>query len=230
MKVKSHIPNLLTLGNLLAGVIGIVWVLDGTYSAGAYFILLAALLDFFDGFAARLLKVTGELGKQLDSLADMVSFGVLPGFIVFSWSQTLTDLEWLPYLSLTIPLFSALRLAKFNIDERQSDRFIGLPTPANALFFSTLPILSQKWSQLDFLLSNPWFLIILAWIFSLLLVAELTLIALKFKNFSFRNNVFRYMLIGLGLIFLLTMGLAGVPLIILVYLVLSAIENSFFSP
>ncbi|MCS5490112.1 CDP-diacylglycerol--serine O-phosphatidyltransferase [Algoriphagus limi] len=230
MKIKSHIPNLLTLGNLLSGVIGCIWVIKGDYSVGAYFILLAAFLDFFDGFAARLLKVSGELGKQLDSLADLVSFGVLPGFIVFSWIQKSSSSEWLPYLALTIPLFSALRLAKFNIDDRQSDRFIGLPTPANALFFSTMPFLSEKWPQLDFLFGNPWFLIVLAWIFSLLLVAELPLIALKFKNFSPRDNVFRYMLIGSGAILLLTMGLAGVPLVILFYLVLSVIENSVFSP
>ncbi|TFV94398.1 CDP-diacylglycerol--serine O-phosphatidyltransferase [Algoriphagus kandeliae] len=230
MKIKSHIPNILTLGNLLSGVIGCIWVIEGNYQAGAYFILLAALLDFFDGFAARLLKVTGELGKQLDSLADLVSFGVLPGFILVSWIQNLTSTEWLAYLALTIPLFSALRLAKFNIDERQSDRFIGLPTPANALFFSTLPFLSSQLAQLDFLFANPWFLIVLAWIFSLLLVAELPLIALKFKNFSARDNVFRYMLIGSGAILLLTMGLAGVPLVILFYLVLSVIENSVFSP
>lgn len=219
----------MTLGNLLSGVVGCIWVLKGDYASGAYFIFLAAFLDFFDGFAARLLKVTGELGKQLDSLADLVSFGVLPGFVLFSWIQSLSFDAWLPYLALTIPLFSALRLAKFNIDERQSDRFFGLPTPANALFFSTLPFLSIQWSQLDFLFINPWFLIILAWIFSLLLVADLPLIALKFKNFSLRDNVFRYMLIGSGAVLLLTLGLAGIPIVILFYLVLSVIENSVFS-
>lgn len=226
MSIKSHIPNSLTLGNLLAGVIGIVTVLAGDYQSGAYFIFLAAFLDFFDGFAARLLKVSGELGKQLDSLADLVSFGVLPGFVVYEWISTLTSIEWMPYLSLTIPLFSALRLAKFNIDTRQSDRFIGLPTPANALFFSTLPYLADFWSFTGDYLSNPWTLIILSWVFSLLLVSEIPLIALKFKNFSLRDNVFRYVLLASGAFAILLMGLSGIPLVILLYLGLSLIENS----
>ncbi|WP_439474912.1 CDP-diacylglycerol--serine O-phosphatidyltransferase [Algoriphagus formosus] len=226
MSIKSHIPNSLTLGNLLAGVIGIVTVLAGDYQNGAYFIFLAAFLDFFDGFAARLLKVSGELGKQLDSLADLVSFGVLPGFVVYEWISTLTSVEWMPYLSLTIPLFSALRLAKFNIDTRQSDRFIGLPTPANALFFSTLPYLADFWSFTGNYLSNPWTLIVISWVFSLLLVAEIPLIALKFKNFSLRDNVFRYVLLASGALAILLMGLSGIPLVIILYLGLSLIENS----
>lgn len=226
MSIKSHIPNLLTLGNLLAGVIGIITVLNGDYESGAYFVFLAAFLDFFDGFAARLLKVSGELGKQLDSLADLVSFGVLPGFVVFEWSSSLDTTGWVPYLSLTIPLFSALRLAKFNLDTRQTDHFIGLPTPANALFFSTLPYLSNYLSLVESYLSNPWVLIVIAWVFSLLLVAELPLIALKFKNFSFKDNVFRYVLLGSGALAILLMGLPGIPLVILMYIGLSLIENS----
>lgn len=226
MSIKSQIPNSLTLLNLLSGVIGISFVLNGNIQSGAFFIVLSAFFDFFDGFAARLLKVSGELGKQLDSLADMVSFGVLPGFIAFQTCQQLTDLEWLPYLTLIIPILSAYRLAKFNIDTRQSDRFIGVPTPANALFFSTLPFLGEKWRFLDGILQNPWSWVILAWIFSILLVSEIPLIALKFKSFKPADNLFRYSLIGLGAILLLIFGIGGIPLIIVSYLILSLLENA----
>ena len=118
---------------------GIIWVLDGQLLHGAYFVLISAGFDFFDGFAARLLKVQSSLGKELDSLADVVSFGVLPGILLYALTKSHTDSLWLPYFTLIVPLLSAYRLAKFNLDTRQTDRFIGLPTPANALFLSTLP-------------------------------------------------------------------------------------------
>ncbi|WP_349678995.1 CDP-diacylglycerol--serine O-phosphatidyltransferase [Algoriphagus sp. UBA3586] len=222
----KHIPNGLTLMNLLSGVIGISFVLNGNVLSGAYFIVLSAVFDFFDGFAARLLKVSGELGKQLDSLADCVSFGVLPGFILFQLTSEATNNTYLPYLTLIVPLMSAMRLAKFNIDTRQSDRFIGLPTPANALFISTLPYLAKKWFLIENSLSNPWTLIIIAWVFSILLVSEIPLIALKFKNFSLSDNVFRFVLIGLGIICIAWLGLGGIPIIILAYLGLSLAENA----
>ncbi|HAH38177.1 MAG TPA: CDP-diacylglycerol--serine O-phosphatidyltransferase [Algoriphagus sp.] len=226
MKFLKHIPNGLTLMNLLSGVIGISFVLNGNVLSGAYFIVLSAVFDFFDGFAARLLKVSGELGKQLDSLADCVSFGVLPGFILFQLTSEATNNTYLPYLTLIVPLMSAMRLAKFNIDTRQSDRFIGLPTPANALFISTLPYLAKKWFLIENSLSNPWTLIIIAWVFSILLVSEIPLIALKFKNFSLSDNVFRFVLIGLGIICIAWLGLGGIPIIILAYLGLSLAENA----
>ena len=226
MKFLKHIPNGLTLLNLLSGVIGISFVLNGNVLSGAYFIVLSAVFDFFDGFAARLLKVSGELGKQLDSLADCVSFGVLPGFILFQLTSEATNSTYLPYLTLIVPLMSAMRLAKFNIDTRQSDRFIGLPTPANALFISTLPYLAEKWLFIENSLSNPWTLIVIAWVFSILLVSEIPLIALKFKNFSLSDNVFRFVLIGLGIICIAWLGLGGIPIIILAYLGLSLAENA----
>lgn len=226
MKFLKHIPNGLTLLNLLSGVIGISFVLNGNVLSGAYFIVLSAVFDFFDGFAARLLKVSGELGKQLDSLADCVSFGVLPGFILFQLTSEATNSTYLPYLTLIVPLMSAMRLAKFNIDTRQSDRFIGLPTPANALFISTLPYLAEKWFLIENSLSNPWTLIVIAWVFSILLVSEIPLIALKFKNFSLSDNVFRFVLIGLGIICIAWLGLGGIPIIILAYLGLSLAENA----
>ncbi|REG83086.1 CDP-diacylglycerol--serine O-phosphatidyltransferase [Algoriphagus antarcticus] len=226
MKIKSHIPNVLTLLNLLSGVIGIIWVINGNVVSGAYFIILAAIFDFFDGFAARLLKVPSEIGKQLDSLADLVSFGVLPGMILFQMTKVSTQLEWLPYLTLIVPILSAVRLAKFNLDTRQSDKFIGLPTPANALFISTLPYFAIQWPWVGIWLTSPFFLVVIAWIFAILLLVELPLIALKFKSYAFASNKFRYALLAIGLLLILSFGLAGIPLVILAYLGLSVVENS----
>ena len=226
MKIKSHIPNSVTLLNLLSGLIGIVWVLNGNIISGAYFILLAAFFDFIDGFAARMLKVQSEIGKQLDSLADMVSFGVLPGFILFSMAEVNSKIEWLPYCTLILPLFSALRLAKFNIDTRQSDRFIGVPTPAAALFVSTLPHFAIQWVQAGTIITSPFVLVGIAFGLSLLLVSEIPLIALKFKSFDFSSNLYRYLLIIISVVLFLSLGLAGFPLIILAYIGLSMVENA----
>jgi len=223
--IKSNIPNGFTLLNLLSGVIGIVWVLQGNILSGAYFIIISAVFDFIDGFAARILKVPSEIGKQLDSLADLVSFGVLPGLILYKMAEVQSGLEWLPYFTLIVPLLSAYRLAKFNLDTRQSDQFIGLPTPANALFISTLPYLAISIPQIGFWLNVPIVLVVVAWIMAILLVIEIPLIALKFKNFSFGANVFRYVLIGIGVLFIAFFGLAGIPWIILAYIGLSLIEN-----
>jgi CDP-diacylglycerol--serine O-phosphatidyltransferase len=225
LNLKSHIPNGFTLLNLLSGVIGIIWVLDGQIVSGAYFILISAGLDFFDGFAARILKVPSEIGKQLDSLADLVSFGVLPGFILFQMVKVESDIDWLPYLTLIIPLLSAYRLAKFNIDTRQTDQFIGLPTPANALFISTLPYFAIAWPKIGIWLTSPFILVGLAWVMAILLILELPLIALKFKNFSVSQNVFRYILILVSLGLIIPFNLAGIPIIILAYIGLSIIEN-----
>ena len=212
--------------NALSGVIGIIWVLQGDIQAGAYFIILAAIFDFFDGFAARILRVQSDIGKQLDSLADLISFGVLPGFVLFKMAEASSNIAWLPYLTLIIPLFSALRLAKFNLDTRQSDHFIGLPTPANALFISTLPFLAAQWEFIASWINSPFLLVAIAWVFSILLLAELPLIALKFKSFGFAANKFRYALIGMGIVLIALFGLAGIPLIILAYLGLSVLENT----
>lgn len=230
MKIKSHIPNLLTLLNLFFGVVGIIWVLDGDVSSGAYFVLIAAGFDFLDGFVARLLKVQSEIGKELDSLADVVSFGVLPGLILFMMTKSTVDsASYLPYLTLIIPMLSAYRLAKFNLDTRQSDRFIGLPTPANALFISTLPYLAFDFPTLGQWISNPIILIILAWFFAILLVSELPLIALKFKSLDFSKNIFRYLLIFIGIVMFAWLQLAGIPIVILAYIGLSIVENAIGS-
>jgi CDP-diacylglycerol--serine O-phosphatidyltransferase len=225
LKLTAQVPNLLTLCNLLSGVLGIIWVLEGQVVYGAYFVLISAGFDFFDGFAARLLKVQSSLGKELDSLADVVSFGVLPGILLYALTKAHTEYLWLPYFTLVVPLLSAYRLAKFNLDTRQTDRFIGLPTPANALFLSTLPYLVLQWPSLATWIYSPAVLIGIAWVFSLMLVAELPLIALKFKDFTFAGNKFRYFLLLFSTASFAVFQLAGIPLIILAYLVLSFLEN-----
>ncbi len=225
MNLKAQLPNFITLLNLLSGVLGIIWVLEGELLYGAYFVLLSATFDFFDGFAARFLKVQSDMGKELDSLADVVSFGVLPGILLYSLTKSQTGSPFLPYLTLIVPLLSAYRLAKFNLDTRQSDRFIGLPTPANALLLTTVPHLAAHWPELAPWLSSPISLVVIAWITSLLLVAELPLIALKFKNSSFTDNSYRYALLVIGAVCLIWLQLAGIPLVILAYLLLSGMEN-----
>ena len=225
MNIKAHIPNFLTCMNLFCGMLGIYLVFQGNIHAGAYCIFLAAGFDFFDGFAARLLKVSSAIGKELDSLADLVTFGVLPSFILFQMVSFQTENSYLPFLTFSVGIFSALRLAKFNIDTRQSDRFIGVPTPANALLLSTLPFLFEKFGSLDQVLNHPIGLLAISIGMSFLLVAELPLIALKFKNLSFKDNVFRFLTLVIGLISVLTLGLAGIPLVIISYILLSLAER-----
>ena len=227
MNLKAQLPNFITLLNLLSGVLGILWVLEGQLLYGAYFVILSAGFDFLDGFAARLLKVQSDMGKELDSLADVVSFGVLPGILLYSLTKTQTDSQVLPYLTLIIPMLSAYRLAKFNLDTRQSDRFIGLPTPANALLLSTLPHLVAHWPELAPWVTSPIALVVIAWVASILLVSELPLIALKFKNSSFADNTYRYTLLCLGAFCFAWLQLAGIPLIIIAYLLLSGVEQLF---
>ena len=142
MKILRHLPNAMTCGHLLCGCVGIVRVFEHDLITASYLIFLAALLDFGDGFVARLLKASSAMGKELDSLADMVTFGVLPAFMLFSLiGQEIDNQSVLPYSAFSIAVFSALRLAKFNIDPRQTDSFIGLPTPANALVVASLPLI-----------------------------------------------------------------------------------------
>lgn len=219
-QIKQQIPNALTCANLVCGCFGIISVFQGSLDWAAYFIYMAALFDFADGFVARLLKVQGELGKQLDSLADVVSFGALPGFILFRLLNEAQGGEW-AYIAMLVPAFSALRLAKFNIDPRQSDSFIGVPTPANALLISALPFTGE---HLPLLLSLP-VLVTVAVVMSLLLVAELPLLALKFKGWNWQQYKFQYILLLAGLVLLFTFKFAAIPLIILIYIGLSIIKK-----
>ena len=218
----KHIPNLLTISNLICGCIALYFTFHNNLVFAAYLIVLAALFDFMDGAAARLLKVSGPMGKELDSLADMVSFGVVPGSIVFNLLET-SSLSTYSFIALTIPAFSAYRLAKFNVDDRQSESFIGLPTPANCLFFISFPLIStfQAESFIAEIIEIPEVLIGLSILLSLALVSEIPLFALKFNNLKFTDNKLRFMFIGIAILLLALLQFSAVPLIVLLYLVLS---------
>jgi len=209
--------------------VGIYYVLEGNVLWAAYLVILAALLDFLDGFLARIMQAYSELGKQLDSLADMVTFGVLPAFLVFKLIQQGGNFTYLPFIAFLIAVQSALRLAKFNVDTRQSDRFIGLPTPANALFFSALPHLaiSQPWAGK--ITASPMGLIVLTLIFSWLLTAEIPLLALKFKTFRLKENGLRYLTLAIAGISTLLFGIGGMVFAILGYILISLIDNALSS-
>lgn len=236
--ILAFIPNLFTLSNLVCGVLGIYFAFDNQLTTAFYLMLLAALFDFMDGFLARLLKVSGELGKQLDSLADLVTFGVLPGAMLFAIQrmllqvedgnfQQLTNLQWSLLLTpVLIPVFSALRLAKFNIDTRQSDAFIGLPTPANAIFMASLAtniIMESK--LLPPFVYNSLSIAGIILLFSFLLVSELPLFALKFKNFGWMGNQIRYLFLLSSLLLLVALGLPVIFYIVLLYLLFSLLSR-----
>lgn len=236
-KWYGFVPNMITTFNLLSGFCGIVFAFDGRLKLAASMIVVAAAFDFFDGLAARILKVTSPMGKELDSLSDVVSFGVLPGILLFQFFRIQLGIEGVCFLelqfdeifflasSMMIPAFSSLRLAKFNIDTRQSDAFIGLPTPANALFFGAL-----VWSLLDastpYITIQNYVLSVLAIIFSLLLVSEKYMLSLKFKNLKFAENKARFILIFSAIVFFALWQVQGIAITILFYIVLSLLNKN----
>ena len=236
MAIKNHIPNFITLLNLLSGCIAIVFIFDDQLVMASYLIGLAAIFDFLDGFLARLLNAKSSIGKDLDSLADVISFGLVPGLILFKlinysfenfMNSGITIL--IPYIAFLIPIFSALRLAKFNNDERQQDVFIGLPTPANALLIASFPlILIQKStlvgidiSSIHSLFYSTVFLIALTILLSYLLIAEIPLLSLKFKTYNWNENKIRYIFLGISCILLILLFYSAIPVIILLYILLS---------
>ena len=184
----------------------------------AYFVWAACIFDFLDGFAARMLKISSPIGKELDSLADMVSFGVVPSLFMYMAISVKSPASFLPYAGLLIAVGSALRLAIFNLDESQSDSFKGLPVPANALFITAIPFLDAPF--FDFV-HSPVALAVICIVFSLLLVSRIDLFALKFKNFSWSDNKIRFTFLLLAVLLLATLRLAALPLIILSYIALS---------
>lgn len=202
-----------------------MYALNGDLTYASACIGLSAVMDFFDGFVARLLKVSGELGKQLDSLADVVSFGVAPGFIFHGLAVPYVS-DWAQYSFLLIPIFSAIRLAKFNIDTRQSDSFIGVPTPANAMFIASLPLITLHDTYgISQIIENSWFLLLFPLLSAYMLVAELPLLALKFKNFGWQGNQFRFILIASCVLSVVAFGFAGVAISILLYILISVVNN-----
>lgn len=218
-----HLPNFLTCCNLLCGCIGIVFLLENKGVPAAYFVWAACVFDFLDGFVARLLKVASPIGKELDSLADVVSFGVLPSMIMYRLIASNTTMESLPYIGFSIAAFSALRLAIFNLDTRQGDSFIGLNTPANTLFISSLPLLPDNIAAW---LCQPWLLVIITLVFSLLLVSPIPIFALKFKNYSWQDNKIRFVFLLLSILLILVFQITAIPLIILLYIGLSLVNNT----
>ena len=232
MNIRGHIPNFITLLNLLSGVLSIYLGSVGELQLAAMMIFVAAIFDFFDGFAARLLNAKSAIGVQLDSLADMVSFGVAPAFVLFysiEYSIEITGIstwEYLPFISFIIPLFSALRLAKFNVDEDQQTSFLGMPTPAVAILIASFPIITMvcladnKGVYYD-IVTNPYFLAAIAVISSFLMVSKIPMFALKFTSVNWAENQTRYIFIILSVFLIILLKLAAIPLIILLYLLIS---------
>lgn len=221
-----HIPNFITCLNLFSGGIAIILALQGDLIAASYFIFIAALLDFFDGFAARLLGAYSDIGKQLDSLADIVSFGVAPAIILYQLFILAESHGYFAYFALLVAVFGALRLARFNIDTRQTEHFIGLPIPSNALFTAGLPFIAKTdpdtYHQL--VLNQPILIATVLFLCSAM-ISNTALLSLKFKNFSWVDNKFRFILLGMAALLLTFYNFAAFPIIIFVYIILSLINN-----
>ena len=207
---------------------GIVAVFHSDLILASIMIGLAGIFDFLDGFLARLLKSSSPIGKELDSLADVVTFGVLPACIVFSLIQeAVPDIFglWKAYLAFIIAVFSALRLAKFNIDTRQAESFIGVPTPAIGFLIGSIPLILQQYPETKDWIVNANYLIIFSLFVSMLLVSEIPLFALKFKTFGWRGNEIKFIFLILSAVFLIFLKFAAIPAIIFLYVLLSIIQN-----
>jgi CDP-diacylglycerol--serine O-phosphatidyltransferase len=232
MNFKKHIPNTITLLNLFCGCIALVFTSQSNFEMAFYFVCLGIFLDFFDGFFARLFKVSSPLGLQLDSLADMVTSGVVPGYVMYSLllqSQGVSASPLIPFLGFIITLGACYRLANFNIDTRQTDSFIGLPTPANALFIMSLPlILHYSESLIVFeILTNQSVLVLIILLSGYMMNAEIPLFSLKIKDFNFNKNELQIVFLGLSVLLLVFFQYLGISLIIITYILLSVINNKF---
>ncbi|WP_034057570.1 CDP-alcohol phosphatidyltransferase family protein [Lacinutrix jangbogonensis] len=248
MQIKKFIPNFVTLLNLLSGSIAVLFAVNNQFVTAAFFVFLGIFFDFFDGLLARKLNVQSELGLQLDSLADMVTSGLVPGIVLYrliaiavdappmvasnEWTETMHwsgfTLTLAPIIGLFVTLASAYRLATFNLDEDQQSYFKGLPTPANTLLIMSLPLIMefQHNDAINAIILNKWFLIGLSLLSCYLLNSRIRLFALKFKDYSFKNNAMRYIFILLSLVLLIVLHFAAIPVIILLYIILSIIQNN----
>ncbi|RED48343.1 CDP-alcohol phosphatidyltransferase family protein [Seonamhaeicola aphaedonensis] len=238
--MKRYIPNALTLLNLLCGSIAVIFAVNDNFVSAAFFVFLGIFFDFFDGFAARKLNIQSEIGLQLDSLADVVTSGLVPGIIMYklfqlveielgSWdnSQILFGVTPLACIGLSITLASAYRLAKFNVDTEQQNFFKGLPTPANTLLIVSLPLILefQNNDTINAMILNKWFLIGVTILSCWLLNSGIKLFALKFKTWGFKPNATRYIFIILCVVLLIVLQFAAIPLIILLYIIMSVLDN-----
>lgn len=245
MAFKNHIPNLITLCNLAAGLVALIYTFDGHYQMAFVWVFIGIFFDFWDGFFARILKVQSAIGLQLDSLADMVTSGVVPGMVVYKMLSDIAEyqgeynlssdnlyLGLLPYAGFIITLGSCYRLAKFNVDTRQTDSFIGLPTPANALFILSLPVIeahSDGTGLVFDMLSNPYVLVGISVLSAFMLNAEIPLFSLKVKYFNWETNKIQFIFLILSVLLLFFFQYIGIPLIILSYVLLSVINNMFLA-
>lgn len=229
--MKKHIPNLITFGNLFAGSIACLYAFQADFLWAFIFMFIGIFFDFFDGMAARILDVKSELGLQLDSLADMVTSGLVPGIVMFhligksvnpdfSFQEfDFASMDVVALFGFLITLGSAYRLAKFNIDTRQTDAFIGLPTPANAIFITSLALSIER---LPFL-QNVYILCFISILSYYILNAEIKLIALKFNNLNFKENWYRFLLILISIALIISLQFLAVPIVIAFYIILSII-------
>ena len=247
MTFKKHIPNLITLFNVFCGSVAVIFAANSNFVMAASFVFLGIFFDFFDGLLARKLNVQTELGIQLDSLADMITSGLVPGIILFKLlsltvnpSDAFITEEWnsyfqlsgieasfLPFIALLVPMASAYRLGRFNIDEDQQTYFIGLPTPANTLMIISLPLIIEFQNNdiMNSIILNKWFLIGLTFLSAYLLNSKIKLFALKFNDWSFKSNSIRYVFILLGIISLIILQFAAIPLLVVIYIVMSFLNK-----
>ncbi|TFB31461.1 CDP-diacylglycerol--serine O-phosphatidyltransferase [Pedobacter alluvionis] len=217
--LKKNLPNAITCANLLSGCIGIVFAFKGNLETAAYLVILSGIFDFFDGMVARLLNVKSAIGKDLDSLADMVSFGFLPGVIMFHLLKASDySSEYLPYFGFIITVFSALRLAKFNNDARQTEDFIGLNTPMNTLFICSLPFIAHDYPQI---IASSMLLIAITVITSFLLVSEIKIFSLKFSDLSWKKNKIKFIFLILSAVLIAFLKFAAIPFVLVLYIALS---------
>lgn len=241
MSIKKHIPNTITLLNLLAGLLALIHAFNGNYNEAFSLVCLGIFFDFWDGFFARIWKVQSPIGLQLDSLADMVTSGVVPGLVMYKMlgdiqenqsQYNLTEDTYymgvVPYLGFLITLASCYRLAKFNVDTRQTDSFIGLPTPANALLIMSIPMIQfhSDYEVLVDVLSNPFVLVGITALSAYLLNAEIPLFSLKVKSFSWEKYKIQIVFLILSVILIALLEFIAIPIIILLYVILSVVNNT----
>lgn len=226
--IINYVPNTLTCGNIVCGCIGIIQIFKGDLALACYFVFVGAIFDFVDGLAARVLQVQSTLGKDLDSLADMTTFGVLPGLMMYQLLNILSTNDLIPFVGILIPVFSAIRLAKFNNDTRQTSEFYGLPTPANALFFISFTlIMIFEHSEFKRILLQPYLLCILIVVFCLLMVSEIKLFSLKIKTFNISDNIYVVILFLSANLLFYFLFFSAIPFIIILYIILSIVKNNF---
>ncbi len=244
MAFKKQIPNLITFLNLICGLLALIHAFNGNYNEAFSLVCLGIFFDFWDGFFARIFNAQSPLGVQLDSLADMVTSGVVPGVVMYKMLSDIQEnqdiynltpetfyMGAVPYIGFIITIASCYRLAKFNIDDRQTDSFIGLPTPANALLIMSIPMIlfANQYQWLSDLLSNPYFLVGISFLSAYLLNAEIPLFSLKVKYFSWEKNKLQVIFLAISAVLLLLFHFLAIPLIILFYVILSVLNNTVLS-